>query len=43
MMPFILEVFQSRDGQNKAVVVDDTVHCGICKPQEAPVVLRNLA
>ena len=41
-MPFILEIFKDKQGQNKAVVVDDTIYCGVCKPKEAPVVLKNL-
>ena len=41
-MPFILEVFRDKEGRNKAVVVDDTVHCGVCKPQDKPVALESL-
>ena len=41
-LPFILEIYQGQDGQAKAVVVDDTLYCGLCKPQEAPVVLKDL-
>jgi hypothetical protein len=40
--PFILGIFKDKEGQNKAVVVDDTLWCGICKPKEAPVVLKDL-
>jgi hypothetical protein len=41
-MPFILEIFKDKQGKNKAVVVDDTLYCGLCKPKETPVVLKNL-
>ena len=41
-MPFILEVFKDQQGNNKAVVVDDTLYCGVCKPKNAPVVLKEL-
>jgi hypothetical protein len=36
-MPFILSTFVDKDGVLKAVVVDDTLYCGICKPQETPI------
>jgi len=41
-MPYILVMFQGKDGQQKAVVVDDTLYCGVCKPQEAPVTLKDV-
>jgi hypothetical protein len=41
-MPFILEIFRDKEGQNKAIVVDDTLYCGVCKPVEKPLVLKNL-
>jgi hypothetical protein len=41
-MPFILEIFKDKAGQNKAIVVDDTLWCGICKPKEAPILLKEL-
>jgi hypothetical protein len=41
-MPFILEIYQGKDGVHKALVVDDTLFCGLCKPHETPVVLKEL-
>jgi hypothetical protein len=41
-MPFILAIYQSKGGEHKAVVVEDTLHCGVCKPREAPVTLKAL-
>jgi hypothetical protein len=42
-MPFILSTFADKDGALKAVVVDDTLYCGICKPQESPITLKGVA
>jgi hypothetical protein len=41
-MPFILDTFKGQSGQTKAIVVDDTLYCGICKPKEAPIALKKL-
>ena len=41
-MPYILEVFKDNKGQNKAIVVDDTLYCGVCKPKDEPVILKTL-
>lgn len=41
-MPFILAVFKDQQGKNAALVVEDTLHCGVCKPRGAPVVLKDL-
>ena len=41
-MPFILEIFRDAAGKHKAVVVADTIWCGVCEPKEDPVDLENL-
>jgi hypothetical protein len=41
-MPFVLEIFKDKQGNNKAVVVDDALYCGICKPKDTPVALKGL-
>jgi hypothetical protein len=41
-MPFILEIYKGKDGDQRAVVVEDTLYCGECKPHESPVVLKEL-
>jgi len=41
-MPFVLEIFKDKQGNNKAVVVDDTLYCGVCKPKDTPVTLKDL-
>ena len=39
---FILEIYRGADDIHKAVVVENTLWCGICKPQETPVPLESL-
>lgn len=41
MMPFVLESFQTDRGL-KGLVVDEVVHCGICRPKPEPVPLEFL-
>jgi len=41
-MPFVLEIFKDKQGTNKAVVVDDALYCGICKPKDSPVILKDI-
>ena len=41
-LPFILAIYQGKDGAYKAVVVENTLHCGVCTPREAPVLLKRL-
>lgn len=41
-MPFIVDIFTGKDGQQRAVVVADTVYCGVCKPQQDPIILPDL-
>lgn len=41
-MPFVLEIYRGKDSELKAVVVDDALYCGVCKPQDAPVPLKNM-
>jgi len=41
-IPNILAIFTNKEGIKKAIVVQDALHCGICKPAEEPVALENL-
>lgn len=41
-MPFILGLYRLQEGPVKAVVVSDTLYCGVCKPEEEPVSLEGL-
>jgi hypothetical protein len=41
-MPHIEEMFLSRKGEHKALVVPDALYCGVCRPREDPIVLEGL-
>ncbi|MCG3141296.1 MAG: hypothetical protein HDKAJFGB_02530 [Anaerolineae bacterium] len=41
-MPFILEIYTGKEGEFKAIAVDNTLYCGVCKPHEDPITLKNL-
>jgi hypothetical protein len=41
-MPFILDTFKDRAGHTRAIVVDDTLYCGVCKPKDEAVTLADL-
>jgi hypothetical protein len=40
--PFILALYRAEEGQ-KALVVEDALHCGQCTPRPEPVPLPELA
>ena len=40
--PFIVSLYQGKDGIQKAIIVSDAIFCGICKPHERPVSLPEL-
>jgi hypothetical protein len=41
-MPYIVAVFPAANGQQRAIVVGDTVYCGVCRPQQDPITLPDL-
>ena len=41
-MPFILDVYRTGQGEYKALVVNNTIHCGVCQPQQEPITLKNM-
>lgn len=42
-LPFILDLYTPRaQGTVKALVVNDALHCGVCKPHPEPVDLPEL-
>jgi hypothetical protein len=41
-MPFILAVFPGAEGKARALIVGDTVYCGVCRPQQDPITLTDL-
>lgn len=40
--PFVLSVFPDQQGHYHALVVADTLYCGVCKPKEDPVRVPDL-
>jgi hypothetical protein len=40
-MPYVLQIYPA-EGQLKALVVGDTLHCGVCKPKKEPIVLEKI-
>lgn len=41
-MPSIISLYRRKDGDLKAIVVHDTLYCGVCKPKESPISLDEL-
>jgi len=41
-LPHIEEMYVDRSGVHKALVVPDALYCGICRPREDPIVLKDL-
>ena len=41
-MPSVIDIYQNHQGKYKALVVADALYCGICRPQEDPVELKDL-
>ncbi len=43
MQPFVLDLFRGRKHEIlRALVVDDALHCGVCRPKGEPVELPEL-
>ena len=40
--PFVLTLDRTRDGVSRALVVEDALYCGVCKPRPEPVELPEL-
>ncbi|MEW6686776.1 MAG: hypothetical protein AB1393_11320 [Candidatus Edwardsbacteria bacterium] len=41
-LPNIIALYQGKDEVQKALVVEDTLYCGVCKPKEDPIELPEL-
>jgi hypothetical protein len=41
-MPFIIHTYRTTTGEYKAITVAGAVYCGVCKPQQDPVTLKNM-
>ena len=39
---FVLTLDRTTDGVSRALVVEDALYCGVCKPRPAPVELPEL-
>lgn len=42
MMPHIEDLYRSDTGIQKALVVVNALHCGVCQPKEDPLELPQL-
>jgi hypothetical protein len=41
-MPAIVTIYVGEGSVPKAVVVADTLHCGVCKPQPEPIEMPEI-
>ncbi len=41
-MPYVIHTYRTSTGTYKAIVVAGAVYCGVCKPQQDPVILTNM-
>lgn len=41
-MPHIAEMYYTRKGEYEALVVGNTLYCGVCEPKEDPVKIEGL-
>jgi hypothetical protein len=41
-MPYIVDTYRDAQGHSKALIVANTLYCGVCEPKEDPVDLPNL-
>ncbi|MBN1889561.1 MAG: hypothetical protein JW850_16315 [Thermoflexales bacterium] len=41
-MPHITDLYRTQKGEYRALVVGDTLYCGICQPKEDPVKIEGL-
>jgi hypothetical protein len=42
LLPYVVAAYPTSDGKTEAIVVGDTLWCGLCKPKEAPVPLDEM-
>jgi hypothetical protein len=42
-MPFILNLYVGEDQIPKAIVVADTLWCGVCRPQPEPIPMPEIS
>ncbi|MBP8003067.1 MAG: hypothetical protein KA314_26815 [Chloroflexi bacterium] len=41
-MPYVVDTYRTTQGEYKALVIANTIYCGVCQPQQEPVVLKNM-
>jgi hypothetical protein len=41
-LPSIISIFSSKNNVKKAIVVPDAIYCGVCKPKDEPVDLKDI-
>jgi len=41
-LPYITALYHTRRGEYKALVVADTLYCGLCQPKEDPIRVQGL-
>jgi hypothetical protein len=41
-LPYITEIFQNSRGEYKALVIANTIYCGVCQPREEPITVQGL-
>ncbi|MBI4567326.1 MAG: hypothetical protein HY719_02905 [Planctomycetes bacterium] len=41
-MPSLVQVYRDKAGAMKAIVTENALHCGVCRPREDPVDLPEL-
>ncbi len=41
-LPYIVNLYHTKTGKHKALVVADTLWCGICRPREDPIEVQGL-
>lgn len=41
-MPYIIHTYRTASGSYKAIVVAGAVYCGVCRPQQDPVELKDM-
>ena len=42
IMPFISEVYHTRNGEQRALVIGNVLFCGECEPKEDPIKMQGL-
>jgi len=36
-LPYVLDIFTTKEGHYRALVVGDALYCGVCDPREDPI------